>query len=246
MPVATSSPDSHTTRSGCFANRVDFESMSAQAIMEWANCRFDNELAITTSFGIQSAVMLHMSSRIRPNIPVVWVDTGFLPKETYWYAEQLTDLLGLNLHVYQADLSPARMETLYGRLWESDRVEDLNEYDRIRKVEPLQKAFRDLQPTGWISGLRSEQTNFRSQLERVWHDGERTRIHPILNWSQKDTYGYMQRYDLPQHPLWHDGYTSVGDEHSSRALSSSDGHDRATRFNGLKEECGIHTTLTAN
>ena len=138
------------------------------------------------------------------------------------------------------ELSPARMEALYGRLWESQRVEDLDTYDRIRKVEPLDRAFRELQPQGWISGLRRQQTSHRQSLDRVRHDGERFRILPILDWTSRNVYDYMLKHGLPQHPLWEEGYSTVGDWHSSRAMTADDADERATRFNGLKEECGIH------
>ena len=239
LPFESTLNDS-TSSIGNRVLQLALESLSAEALMEWADVRFAGNLLVTTSFGIQSAVTLHLASRVRPNIPVVWIDTGYLPAETYRYAETLTDRLNLNLHIYQSDLSPARMEAKYGRLWESSQVDDLNEYDRIRKVEPLNRALRDLEPTGWISGLRREQTSHRQNLPRVRFDGERHRILPILSWSSKDAYEYMVAHQLPQHPLWHEGYSTVGDWHNSRALVATDTDERDTRFNGLKQECGIH------
>ena len=144
------------------------------------------------------------------------------------------------MKVYQAELTPARMESQFGRLWETGLVEDLDLYDWVRKVEPLRRAFDELQPTAWISGLRADQTDFRKTLSRVTHNGERHKLHPILDWSARDVYRYMQEHDLPQHPLWEKGYTTVGDWHSSRAVAAGDADDRATRFGGLKQECGIH------
>ncbi len=216
------------------------ESLSAEAFLEWAACQFGDSLAVSTSFGIQSAVTLHLAVRVQPTIPVIWVDTGYLPAETYQYADQLTELLALNLHVYQSELSPARMEARYGRLWESHDLEDLSQYDRLRKVEPMQKALAQLQPAGWISGLRSHQTSHRKTLSRVHHDGKRFKLLPILKWTNKEIYQYMLRHNLPQHPLWEQGYSTVGDWHSSRAMQADDSHERQTRFHGLKEECGIH------
>lgn len=216
------------------------EALSAAGLMEWADHRFGDGLAMTTSFGIQSAVSLHLATRVRPDMPVVWVDTGYLPEETYRYADQLTDRLDLNVKVYQAELTPARMEAQFGRLWETGHVEDLDLYDWVRKVEPLRRALDDLAPTAWISGVRADQTDHRKTLPRVAHDGERHKLHPILRWSSRDVYRYMQEHDLPQHPLWERGYSTVGDWHSSRAVAASDADDRATRFGGLKQECGIH------
>ncbi|MEO1497161.1 MAG: phosphoadenylyl-sulfate reductase [Planctomycetota bacterium] len=214
--------------------------LSAPALMEWAAQRFGEGLMMSTSFGIQSAVTLHLATRVRPDMPVVWIDTGYLPDETYQYAETLARRLDLNLRVYRADLTPGAMETRFGRLWETGLVEDLELYDWVRKVEPMRRAMEELRPTAWVSGLRADQTDFRKSLGRVTHDGARYRVLPILRFTSRDVYRYMTDNDLPQHPLWEQGYTTVGDWHSSRAVSANDSTDRATRFGGLKQECGIH------
>lgn len=217
-----------------------FNDLTAEQLVRWADEEFAENLVVSTSFGIQSAVTLHLVSQVRPDIPVVWVDTGYLPQETYQYARTLTELLGLNLVVARATLSPAEMEAGYGRLWESKRVEDLDLYDRIRKVEPMQRALDSLRATGWISGLRAAQTEHRQRLLRVECKAGRYRIHPILSWTNRDVLYYMREHGLPQHPLFERGYTTVGDVHSSRPRRAEDVSDRATRFHGLKEECGLH------
>jgi len=209
-------------------------------MMEWAAARFGDSLAMSTSFGIQSAVTLRLATRVLPNIPVIWVDTGYLPAETYRYADELTSKLGLNVQVYQAELSPARMEATYGRLWETGDLDDFQRYDDIRKVEPMQRAMEALQPKAWVSGLRAEQTDYRKTLARLSFDGKRYKVLPILQWSTRDIHQFMQENDLPQHPLFEQGYSTVGDWHSSRSTSTKDGDERQTRFNGLKQECGIH------
>ena len=174
------------------------------------------------------------------DIPVVWIDTGYLPEETYRFADELTERLSLNLHVYQSPMSPARMETLYGRLWESGDVDDLNLYDKIRKVEPMNRALKELGVTAWLSGLRREQTEFRKKLSHLTFDGTRYKLLPILDWTSKDVYEYFEEHGLPYHPLFDEGYVTVGDWHSSRPLSVGDTTERDTRFGGLKQECGIH------
>jgi phosphoadenosine phosphosulfate reductase len=137
-------------------------------------------------------------------------------------------------------MSPEEMEEVYGRLWESNEVEDLNLYDRIRKVEPLERAMREQSATAWLSGLRRDQTSFRRTLSPLSHDAGRSKVLPILNWTSKDVYEYLEAHGLPYHPLFHKGYATVGDWHSSRPLEGGDTHERETRFSGLKEECGIH------
>lgn len=216
------------------------ETLSAPALMEWAAERFGDSSVISTSFGIQSAVTLRLATRVLPNIPVIWVDTGYLPAETYRYADELSSRLQLNLQVFQSDVSPARMEALHGRLWETGSAADFQRYDDLRKVEPMQRALRQLQPQAWISGLRAEQTEFRKTLSRVSFDSGRYKVLPILRWSSRDVYQFMIDNDLPQHPLFDQGYSTVGDWHSSRPVSAADQDDRATRFGGLKQECGIH------
>ena len=196
---------------------------------------------LSPSFGIYSAVMLDMGTRIIPNIPVIWIDTGYLPPETYDFAEQLSARLNLNLKVYQSLLSPARMEAKYGKLWEQKDLEALNLYHRIRKVEPMQRALKELKATAWLAGLRTHQTEHRRTLRWIERQHEQYKILPILHWHSKDIYKYLTTYELPYHPLFERGYVTVGDWHSSRPFNSwEDRAARDTRFQGLKQECGLH------
>ncbi len=213
---------------------------SAEDLIRWADEEFDNQLVVSTSFVIQSAVTLHLVTQIRPDVPIIWVDTGYLPQETHDYAATLKETLNLNLRVVRSAMSPAEMESRYGRLWESDREEDLNRYDQIRKVEPMQRALNTLGAVGWISGLRADQTDFRRSLPRVKRQDARYRVYPILKWNNRDVYYYMERFGLPQHPLFAQGYATVGDAHSSRPLTAGDTTERSTRFRGIKQECGLH------
>jgi phosphoadenosine phosphosulfate reductase len=245
--VMTQAPDLPTDRSGqpvaLEAARRELDGLSPQEQLAWALATFGDGFAITTSFGIQSAVLLHMVSelgrRTGSAVPVIWVDTGYLPPETYQYAEQLSAQLGITPHVAQARLSPARMEALHGRLWETGKVEDLELYHRIRKVEPLDQALRDLHVTCWASGVRGSQTDHRRAMPVLEAVRNRWALRPLLSWSNRDVYYYMDQHQLPQHPLFAQGYSTVGDWHSS---GPDDGtvNGRATRFGGLKQECGIH------
>ena len=217
------------------------EKQSAQDQLQWGSNQFGERFALTTSFGIQSAVLLHMSmllkSKKKPK--VIWIDTGYLPKETYEYAEQLTSLFGLDLVVSQSSISPARMEALYGRLWEKGVKKDLEKYHQIRKVEPLEKTLSNLKVECWASGVRKNQTKNRQSMSNIDYVRDRLTLRPLLNWTKKDVYYYMEKHDLPQHPLFEKGYSTVGDWHSSEA-DNSKSQGRSTRFGGLSEECGIH------
>ncbi|MEB3281059.1 MAG: phosphoadenosine phosphosulfate reductase [Lyngbya sp.] len=216
----------------------------ANQIVQWGADTFGDGLVMSTSFGIQSAVMLHLVTQIVPDIPVIWIDTGYLPAETYIFAEELTQRLNLNLQVYQSAITPARMEALYGRLWEKEDIEAFNRYDYIRKVEPMQRALQELNATAWLAGLRSNQTEHRKTLRRVEMQSNRYKIYPILSWSSKDVYKYLEAHDLPYHPYFDLGYATVGDWHSSRPITASDTNERDTRFRGLKQECGLHLPKT--
>lgn len=226
------------------AARASLDPLDALARMRWAQETFTGHFAVTTSFGIQSAVMLHMVSELADSgagspIPVLWVDTGYLPPETYRYAEELSTRLRLDLHVLQADLSPARMEALHGRLWETGAPEDMRTYNRLRKVEPLDRGLEQLQVHCWASGVRSGQTDHRGGMHCLDPVRERWSLRPLLTWTRRDVYYYMQEHELPQHPLFDQGYSTVGDWHTS-APDDGTTTGRATRFGGLHQECGIH------
>lgn len=237
-----------TDRQGQFldlpAARKALDALDAEARLRWAWQTFGEGLALTTSFGIQSAVLLHMASRLGKSlsgtgIPVIWVDTGYLPAEPYRYAEHLQGLLNLHLHVVQAELSPARMEALHGRLWETGRVQDMELYNRLRKVEPLDRALRDLGVRCWASGVRGSQTDHRRTMQVLDTVRARWTLRPLLSWTSRDIYYYMQDHNLPNHPLFEQGYSTVGDWHTS-APDGGEVSGRSTRFGGLKQECGIH------
>ncbi len=221
-----------------------FDRSTATELIEWGYQTFGEGLVLTTSFGIQSAVMLGLVTSVVPDVPVIWIDTGYLPVETYRFADQLITRLSLNIKVYQSPLSPARMEARHGRLWEAGTVEAFNRYDSIRKVEPMQRALKELGTTAWLTGLRAKQTEHRKTLNRIEMQENRYKLLPILHWSSKEVYDYLKAHNLPYHPLWEEGYVTVGDAHSSRPLTADDTDERSTRFNGLKQECGIHIPQT--
>lgn len=232
----------------------------ATSIIEAAVSRLGSRAVVTSSFGTQSAVLLHMVRQIAPRIPVVWIDTGYLPPETYQYAHRLKREFDLNLHTYQSHMSPARMEALYGRLWEETDPAALERYHQIRKVEPLHRALRELSATAWIAGVRRSQTDYRRTLQVAQRQGRICKIHPLLEWSDEDVAAYFDEHDLPRHPLSAQGYATVGDAHLSRPVDASTSTSnstsvdaeatatadadtaRATRFAGRAQECGIHTT----
>ncbi len=204
----------------------------------WAHQRFGSGLVLSTSFGAQSAVMLHLATRVQPSIPVVFIDTGYLFPETYRFADELTSRLSLNLRVYRSAQSPAWIEARHGKLWEKG-AEGLAAYNQIVKVEPMQRALSELGATAWLAGLRRTQSGSREALEVLGLQDGRAKILPILDWTDRDIHRYLTEHGLPYHPLWEQGYVSIGDVHTTRPLTGNMTAEE-TRFFGIKRECGIH------
>jgi phosphoadenosine phosphosulfate reductase len=214
------------------------ETVSAEERVRWALERFRPNIMLTTSFGAQSAVSLHMVTRQWPEIPVVLIDTGYLFRETYAFADQLTDRLKLNLKVYRSPLSPAWQEARFGKLWEQG-IEGIERYNQLNKVEPMQRALRELGAQGWLTGLRRQQAKSRTELGVLQLQRGIVKVQPIIDWTDRQVYQYLIEHDLPYHPLWEKGYVSIGDVHTTRPLTA-DMTEEETRFFGLKRECGLH------
>ncbi len=214
------------------------ETVSAEERVRWALERFRPEIMLTTSFGAQSAVSLHLVTQQWPEIPVVLADTGYLFPETYKFADQLTERLKLNLKVYRSPLTPAWQEARFGKLWEQG-IEGIERYNQMNKVEPMQRAIRELGVRGWITGLRRQQAKSREELGVLQLQNGIVKIQPIIDWTDRQVYQYLTKHDLPYHPLWEKGYVSIGDVHTTRPLSG-EMTEEETRFFGLKRECGLH------
>lgn len=212
--------------------------LPAQERIAWALENLSGGHALSSSFGAQAAVSLHMATRESPGLPVILIDTGYLFPETYRFVDELTQRLSLNLKVYRPQIGIAWMEARLGRLWEQG-VEGITHYNRLRKVEPMQRALDELEVRCWIAGLRRSQSRSRAGLDFLELRDGRWKLHPIADWSDRDVHLYLQKHDLPYHPLWHQGYVSIGDVHTTRPLEAGMSEEE-TRFFGLKRECGLH------
>ena len=212
--------------------------MPAERRVEWALDRLPGKHILSSSFGAQSAVMLHLMSRQMPDIPVVVIDTGYLFPETYHFIDALTERLSLKLHVYRSEVSSAWQEARDGRRWESG-VDGISAYNHDNKVLPMERALEELDVGTWFAGLRRSQSSGRAATPFVETTGERWKVHPIADWSDRDVYVYLKKFDLPYHPLWDKGYVSIGDVHTTRSLADA-GSLGETRFFGLQRECGLH------
>jgi len=218
-------------------NRL-FAGYSAEERVAWALEHLPRRHVLTSSFGAQAAVSLHLVTRQQPDIPVVFIDTGYLFPETYQFVDQLTAQLGLNLEVYRNPMSPAWQEARYGRRWEQG-IQGIEAYNRDNKVEPMERALKTLEVGTWFAGLRRDQSATRANVPFLDWSGDRWKVHAIADWSDRDVYLYLKKHGLPYHPLWEKGYVSIGDVHTTLSINDV-GHRDETRFFGLKRECGLH------
>lgn len=231
-PNAASSPQALAELNRWLGNR------SAGQRIQWALQSLAGAHALSSSFGAQAAVALHLVTRLAPRIPVILIDTGYLFPETYRFADALRERLDLNLTIHRPQPGAAWLQARFGNLWEQG-VEGLDRYNRLHKVEPMRRALDELGVGTWIAGLRRSQSRSRAGIDFLQrHDG-RWKLHPLADWNDRDIWQYQQRHDLPYHPLWHKGYVSIGDTHTTRRLAPGMS-DEDTRFFGLKRECGLH------
>lgn len=219
------------------------DTLSAEGRVTWALEYAPGTHVLSSSFGAQAAVSLHMLTRQKFALPVVLIDTGYLFPETYRFIDELCDRLSLNLKVFSAPQSPAWMEAREGRLWEQGMA-GIDRYNRVRKVEPMQHALTELGAGSWFAGIRRDQARTRAAIPYAERRDGRWKFHPIADWSDYDVGQYLRRHDLPYHPLWQQGYISIGDVHTTHRWEP--GRDvESARFFGLKRECGLHGLATS-
>ncbi len=230
----TTEPDRETIAT---INR-SFEALSVQQRVERAVELLPGAHVLSSSFGAQSAVMLHLVNSVVPGIPVVLIDTGYLFPETYRFVDELTEKLSLNLKIFRSDSSPAWQESRFGKLW-NQGLDGIERYNRINKKEPMDRALQELGANTWFSGLRRAQAQTRAHTDPIEFKRGHYKVHPIFDWTDRDVGRYLKENELPYHPLWEKGYLSIGDWHTTRSLDEVSNVDEL-RFFGLKRECGLH------
>ena len=130
------------------------------------------------------------------------------------------------------------LEARHGRLWEQG-IDGIERYNALRKGEPMQRALGELGIGTWFAGLRRPQARSRKSIRPLEFRNGRWKVHPIFDWTDRQVFQYLRQHELPYHPMWHEGYVSIGDWHTTRSLAEA-GDVEATRFFGLKRECGLH------
>lgn len=199
------------------------EKTCAEDRILWALRKHNEGLSLTSSFGIQAAVLLHMVSQLAPETLIIDIDTQHKHLETYRYKRDLIEHLGLKVITYRADMSAREQEALYGQQWKDGLASD--QYKWTNKVEPMERAIAENGITCWISGLRREQKSSRENLPVAEQKKGVEKIYPLIDWTEAQVTDYMNEFNLPFHPLAWEGYRTIGDyfEHPE-----------------IRAECGLH------
>ena len=208
----------------------------APAILDAAiHSIFPGRIALTSSFGADLVVLLHMTAQIAPATPVLFLDTGKLFAETIAYRDLLVERLGLrDVHSVAPAVARIAEEDPSGYLW----TVEPDQCCTVRKVEPLARALADFD--AWITGRKRFQGVTRTELPVFERDHGKVKINPLAGWSADDISNYMEKRNLPRHPLVAHGYTSIGCAVCTSPTRSGE-DSRAGRWrNRGKTECGIH------
>jgi phosphoadenosine phosphosulfate reductase len=218
---------------------AEFEGRSPEVVLEAAlKTHFPGQIAMVSSFGADSAVLLAMVADVDPSTPVLFIDTGKLFGETLRYRDELADRLGLT-DVRSIRPAPARLQAVdpEGTLW----FRDTDACCAVRKVEPLSLAVTGFE--AWITGRKRYQAETRARLPVFEADGDTIKVNPLAGWTSRDVEAYRLARDLPPHPLVADGYKSIGCMPCTDRVAEGE-DERAGRWRGkAKTECGIHLGL---
>ncbi|HEX8522253.1 MAG TPA: phosphoadenylyl-sulfate reductase [Tepidisphaeraceae bacterium] len=216
---------------------------SPSEVISWAQETFSDGLVMSSSFGSESAALLHLVTQIVPDIRIIFVNTGYLFPETHQFMEQLRQRLNLNVWTYHTKSDPIQYLKDTNELDASVR-NDVPRCCAVNKNEPFERALRELAPKAWIRGIRRQQATTRRDRQVLeWSPRYNCyAVSPLLNWSTRQLHAYLQEHDLPYHPLYEKGYPSIGCNPLSCTRPIQIGEDpRAGRWAGsTKTECGLH------
>ena len=216
--------------------RVAYGDLEGRALLDVAiKTVFSGRIALVSSFGAESAVLLHMVAEIDARVPVIFLNTGKLFGETLRYRDAMVGLLGLSdVRSIEPKAEDVAREDHNGLLW----IRDADACCALRKVRPLARALGGFD--AWITGRKRFQSEGRDELPTIERVAGRIKINPLATWSQDDLERYIRTHKLPAHPLVADGYPSIGCMPCTRRVRPGETY-RAGRWADLdKTECGIH------
>lgn len=187
----------------------------AEKLIEWA-LSLNEKAIVTTNFRPFEAVILHMLTRVKPDIQVVWMDNGYNTETTYKYVDEITKLLNLNLLTYLPKRSRAHREALEGPVPALDDPKH-EAFTAEVKLEPFERAIRETAPKVWFTALRATDTAVRAEMDPVSINPDGLlKVAPLLKWTSKDLWEYMQKHNLPDNEDYFD--PTKGEEHRECGL----------------------------
>ncbi len=178
---------------------VELRNQSALEIVKWAIAQARGRAVVSTNYRPYEAVVLHLATQAQPDIPVLWADHGYNRPATYLHAEQLKQLLKLNLKAYVPKMTPAHRDAIHGPIPTTDQEEALKEFSAVMKLEPFQRGMKELAPTVWITALRKVQNPNRAELDIVSEDRnfKSVKVSPVFYWSDAEMEAYLKQHHLP-------------------------------------------------
>lgn len=215
--------------------------MSAQDLLAWAIQRFGERFGIVTSFQAEGMVVLDMAVRLSPGVRVITLDTGRLPGETYDMLERVRERYGVRVETVQPDAKEVTaMVTRFGPDLFYNEQAQRNLCCEVRKVRPLEKKLQEFE--AYAVGLRRGQSESRADVSKAAETGGRWKLSPLADWSKEAVWRYLQENGVPVHPLYANGYQSIGCAPCTRAVESG-GDERSGRWwweTDAMKECGLH------
>jgi len=217
------------------------EGKSASDILEWALATYSDRFAIATSFQKSGMVVLDLAARLGRPFRVFTLDTGRLPEETHRMAATVRERYGVTVEMVSPDADEVEtMVKQHGPDLFYDGVEFRQLCCEMRKVRPLARKLRELD--AWATGLRRGQSETRAAVRKADEVGGRIKISPVADWSSGQVEEYIRSYGVPVHPLYSQGYESIGCAPCTRPVEPGE-DERAGRWwweRDAKKECGIH------
>jgi phosphoadenosine phosphosulfate reductase len=217
------------------------EKWSPEEILRWAFVTFDEDVAISSGFGVEGMVLLDIASHVTRDLKVFTIDTEFLFPETYDLIERVERRYGIKVERLYSALTPEEQEQKHGTaLWTRSPDQCCN----LRKIEPLKQKLSSLR--AWITAIRRDQTSSRANAKKIEWDSKfgLIKVNPITDWTSEMIWNYVRKHDVPYNALHNRNFPSIGCMHCTRAVKPGE-DPRAGRWSGFqKNECGLHTLNT--
>jgi phosphoadenosine phosphosulfate reductase len=178
---------------------AELRDKSPLEITRWAIAKANGRAIVSTNFRPYEAVILHLATRVQPDIPVLWADHGYNRTATYHHAEELKKLLRLNIKPYLPRMTAAHRDATLGPIPKPDDEAALKEFSAVFKLEPFQRGMRELAPMVWLTALRKVQNPNRANLDIVSHDPNfgTLKVSPVFNWTDTEMEAYLKEHNLP-------------------------------------------------